>query len=509
MRVLGAAYTTAMGVRQGNPCFRVRLANHGGVFADPLDVTDHVISCEVSRPLRDGNSATIILHSESGQFAPLSGIYELATKANNAQVQIDLGEVIGGVQYFWRVFTGGINACEPGWGIPVAQVTLECLDGGQNWWQQEITSYFYEAGLGSTPLYYTAHEIIKDLFEAYAGLDPFTDFTLDPLSDWPVLGDVQFEQEPLAIAAAKLLQPKGYRLFFDYDGLVSSALLLPAGLPATWAVAGTIAEEDIAILDGPKHVEPLATRVRVTGGTSQEAMVNVADHSVLGTTRYAYDHPGGNKIYGGSDCYYLVEVNAYRIQMWIQGDVKALWREHCSHLAELRFSKSSLADFAIAPVGVVPFVNEVLADSDEYHGGMDRHVACVELDTGDKPWLWIDLEMDVWGHPYQIISPQVYAQDWDNALIASWGEKGASVEAPIAQDWNDAWRVADLEMTIASLSEFPSTVTLKRFDLRIEVGDVWLVENSRGANFKLWVKQINYGASPKGGITKLTGYRVP
>jgi hypothetical protein len=67
MRVTSAAYIAALGNPVARPLVRVLLANHGGAFADPLDVTDHLISVDVTRPLRDGNGATIRLHNGAGR----------------------------------------------------------------------------------------------------------------------------------------------------------------------------------------------------------------------------------------------------------------------------------------------------------------------------------------------------------------------------------------------------------------------------------------------------------
>jgi len=498
---VAAQYATLMGHPVARPCWRVRLANHGGGFADPLDVTSSVASVEIRRPLREGNRATIVLRNRNGQFDPLSGTYAAAVRAQNAQVQVDFGETIAGTAYYWRVFTGGIYSCTPTYEVPASEVTLECLDRGRDLWQYIITSPMYEP-TGVTPTYWTAHQIIRDLFERFAGLSWPGDFNLDPVGDWTVLGAVQFQQEPLTPAAAKCLQPSGYRLFFDYDGDVSSALLIPAGAPGGWATAGTILDNNIDLpLDGPIDQEPVATRVRVTGGDCDHDLIVIGDHALVGTSRFAVNLPAGEEHCGGGDCYYRVPVSAAHWHLWLQGPVGEVYRGLCSEVTNLRFGMGSLANFVIAPR-----VIHVDPASDQMHLGMGRHVVEVEMEA--KPGTWIDCEFDVEGHKFETYRPRIYCQDWDDTLITRWGELRGNVDCPTALNWVHANTIAHQEMTIAALSGKVAIVNLKRLDLRVEPGDVWTIENPQAASFKVWVRAVHHAMVPNRGKTKLEGYVI-
>lgn len=528
MRNLGAAYATAVTGLESRPCYRVQLANHGGGYADPLDVTDHVASLEVLRPLREGNSASIVLHSPTGQYDPGTGTYALATMPANAEVQIDMGEIIAGVPTYWRVFTGEIARAKPVYGAPTGQVQLECLDRARNYWQYRVTSPMYSP-LGATPTYWTAHEIIYDLFSRYAGFAFPADFSLDPAGDWTVLGAVQFLDQPLCLAAMQVVQPQGYRVYFDYWGRLASALLVPIGEPWTWAVAGTLLEGQIkAPMDGPEYQQPAATRILVSGGQYWGTMVSIGEDTVMATSRFAHDYYGwfGHDPYwtvrGGGDAYYTGPFAGFgwgSLEYYLQGPTGKHFKDLGSHVGAYRYDAAcgptGAAAFLVLPVVDRDSILPPAAWSDYYNWAADRHCIRVVMQPDwlgilrdFPPYHAVDVEFDIWGHPIENIYPRIYAQDWRDALTTVWGDILGTVEAPVAQKWDQASLVAEQEMAIASISGMPMSVTLNRLDLRPETGDVWTVENPRAADRKFWVKAVRYAAEPKGAATCLEGYAI-
>lgn len=504
MRVVAAGYPTALATPGARPLWRVRLANHGGVFADPLDVTDHVLSVEVTRPLRDGNSATIVLVSETGQYDPLYGLYALAVKTANAEVQIDMGEVLAGVPTYARVMTGRILSCLPRYDVGTGGVELEVVDRVTNPWQYRVTSPYYDL-TGATPAFWTAHQIIQDLFERYYNFTWPGDFNLDVAGDWTLLGPAQFTDESVAVMANKLLQPKGYRFFFDYDGDASSAALIPAGPAAGWPILGTVLAHNVERVTGPQDVQPDATRIRILGGGTDHDMVAIGDHSVLATGNYDVGFGGSTRgdrsNIGGSDVYYWVKVTNQWYELWLQAAQKEIWRAYVSHVGPIRYQ---IGDDTVATWAIAPHVHHVGA-SDSYHGGMDRHVANVGLQMA-LAVAEVVCEMDVLGHKFEVCRPQVFVQRWDDTLIATWGEIPRDIENPLVQHWNQAVVVGDQELVLAQLSGRPVTVDLKRLDLRIESGDVWTIENPHGTDFPMWVRTVNHGAGGSNASTSFEGY---
>ncbi|HUW96726.1 MAG TPA: hypothetical protein VMW58_13165 [Anaerolineae bacterium] len=513
MRDLGAdavAYAAAQLESVAHPVWRVLLAGHGdGAIDDPLDITPWVDSVEVGRPLRSANGATITINNEAGQFDPISGIYAAAVRAANATVQIEMGERLAGVATYWRVMTGEIHTNSPRYGSATGLVELEVLDRAKNPFQHIITSPLYGPE-GATPTLWTAHEVIIDLFERFYGFTWPGDFNLDVLGNWDLLGGAQFSQEAVAVAAAMCLQPSGYRLWFDYEGRVTSGRLIPVGLPATWAeVPFTLPATSIASIDGPVDTEPTSTRVRVIGGTHPEEMVSIADHSVLGTTHFIFKFDGNNyTIYeANGDVYYAFEVGErFHLHLWFQGAEEVDWRDLCSEVGPIRYN---IGDDTAAFWLHLPEVIHTDPASDFYHAGMKRHVVEVSLHVQSiPPPAEIDCEIDVLGHRVEVIHPLVYVQEWSDALIAIWGDNSMSVENPLIQLWDQGALIAEQEMTIATLSHHPVTVTLKRLDLRIEPGDVQPIENPHGADFKMWVRVVSHGAAVGDARTSIEGYVI-
>jgi hypothetical protein len=428
-------------------------------------------------------------------------------RAANAEVQIDFGEVLAGVATYWRVMTGRVHTNYPRYDSNSSTVELEVLDRSPNPWQYSVTSPVYDV-FGATPTYWTAHAIIKDLFSTHYGFTDPADYSLAAGGDWTLLGPCQFSQQAVALAAAQCLQPNGYRVFFDYNGDLSSALLVPAGLPAAWAVAGTIPAENIASIDGPEDTEPSATRVRVVGGETDHDLISIGDHEVLGTTRFMIVRNGlghlTDSVTGTGDAYYVVHVGATVWETWFKSQSDDDFRDGCSDLYPIRYVAG---DDTAATWTVAPHVDHVDPTSDVRHGGMERHVVNVDC-TVAIGCLNIDCEYDVRAHPVAYGRQKPYCQAWSDPLIAIWGETAQEISAPLAQHWNRAKIIADQEMTIAGLSVVTAAITLKRIDLQIEPGDVWTIENPNGADFDLWIRSVSHGAGQRNAQTTIDGYVV-
>ncbi len=513
MRALGAAYTTALNQPVARSCWRILLANHGGAFADPLDITDHVSQLEITRPLRDGNSATILLHSETAQYDPINGVYAVAVHTVNAEVRIELGEVLDGVPTYWRVLTGQIVSNRPLYGTPVQTVELEVIDRAVNPWQRQYTSPNYPYVWAATPVGWTAHEIIRDLFERFAGFTWPGDFNLDPASDWLLPHNAQFLQMSLCASASAAIQPKGYRLYFDYYGRVASALLVPTGAPGTWAVALTIPEENIGSpgIDGPIDREPMSTRIQVIGGTADYDMAAISSEDIWATVRVSAELAAGPR--GASLMVLDGDVREYvwtpnppagpaTLQVWVEGSKGRDYRVGASEVIEARFAFGDATMFAVAPA--------LVAGTEEYRVLIERQWARIDMQFNlyGLPYPNLDFEFDVGGHHAELLRPQVYTQAWNDALIAIWGESARSVGAPCVFNWLDGELVASQEQTIGSLSRTEARVPLGRLDLRPEPGDVLTIENPRIANLQLWVVRVSHACSHLQSKTRLEGYVI-
>ncbi|HUU89593.1 MAG TPA: hypothetical protein VM238_00125 [Phycisphaerae bacterium] len=511
MRALGAAYTTALGEPVSRPCARVWLANHGGAFADPLEVTDHVASVELARPLRSGNSARITLHSEDGQFSPVGGIYAAAVRARNAQVRIEMGEILAGVPTYWRVMTGTIVECKPSHGRPLRTVVLFVTDLADLWTNVQ-TSPAYQIR-EATPVYWTAFQVLADLLEKFGGFTWPDDFALDALSDWDIVKTLQFEQMSVAQMAAYVMQPKGYRVWFDYEGRLASGLLVPAGLPGTWPIAMMVPRANVRSVDGPSSEDPTSTRIRVIGGEADHPFSRITDDSVWASGLFI-----GRFLYGrvatvistGGDVLDLTQTLAFAppnststISLAIGGPIGEQFRAGASVVSEIRMTTGTIGDFLTAPY--------VLGGSESYNDTSDRQNATVRFQVhramGDPP-LDIGFDFDVAGHATEYVYPRVYVQHWNDALIDRFGQLKGEVEGPAVWNWNDAHLVAVQEMAIATLSENRARVLLERLDLRIEAGDVVTIEDPGGGAFKLWVREVQHGVTPSRGSTQLSGYVV-
>ena len=499
MRALGAAYTDAVTGRESRPLVRVLLAGHGGAFDDPFDVTDHILSCEVERPLRSANAATIRLVNETGQFDPVSGVYAAAIAPANAEVQIDMGELIDGVATYWRVMTGEIHTADPNYNSDAPTIDLEVLDRGRNPWQYVMTSpLFYDAG--TTPVYVTCHDIVRGLFEEFAELVAPGDFNLDPASDWQLDRAVQFEQEALAPAACKCLQAVGYRMWFDYQGRVTSARLIPAGAPGTWAVDGVILDDNVERIDGPSASKPNATRVRIVGGKYPWPMWNIGEPALWASATYRHDDTGAiPPAVGGGDCYWAEQgINDRSWWYHIQGPIGKSYRMNESYL-EVEYEAGGAADFVTVP--------RVQPGGEAYNFGWDRQTILIRFyqTVGTN----VDMTLNVFGYPLTLVNHQVFSQAWDEGMRAQWGETSHVIDNPLIYTWNQGEEVSEQEMTISVLSLLQASVALKRLDLRVEAGDVWTVENPKGADFTLWVRRVSHGVAPERGETFIEGYVIP
>jgi len=517
MRDLGvdaAAYNAALGEPVSRPCARVYLADHGdGGFADPLEVTAWVASIEVARPLRSGNSARITLHSENGQFDPVGGIYAAAVRARNAEVRIEMGEILAGLPTYWRVMTGTIVECKPTYGRPVRTVVLFVTDLADLWTNAQ-TSPAYQIR-GATPLYWTAFEVLADLLEKFGGFAWPDDFALDALSDWDIMKTLQFDQMSVAQMAAYVMQPKGYRVWFDYLGRLASGLLLPAGLPGAWPIAMVVPRANVRSVDGPSSQDPTSTRIRVIGGEADHPFSRITDDSVWASGSFGAQFryvvfSGASAITTGGDVLNcdITEVWAppnltWTISLGIGGPIGERFRAGASVVSEIRMTTGTIGDFLTAPY--------VLGGSDLYNDTSDRQNATVRFQMrralGD-PLLTIAFDFDVAGHATEYVYPRVYVQHWNDALIDRFGQLKGEVEGPAVWNWNDGFTVATQEMTIATLSENRSRVLLERLDLRIEAGDVVTIEDPGGGAFALWVREVQHGVTPSRGSTQLSGYVV-
>ena len=512
MRALGAAYTTAMGEPAARNTVRVYLAGHDGLYADPLEVTDWVADVEVERPLRSGNTARITLHSEDGQFDPVGGDYADAVRARNAEVRIDMGEVLAGVATHWRVMTGTIVKCIPSYDSPVRTVHLYVIDLA-DLWVGSYTSPAY-ALRGTTPTNWTAFEVLADLLDRFGGRAYPADFDLDPASDWELPNTLQFEQMSVLDMCAHVLQPKGYRVWFDYWGRLASGLLVPAGAPAAWPVAMTIPRANVDRIDGPSSEVPTHSRVRVIGADSDHAFGRITDDTLWATGSFTGEFTygfGTSNVATGGDVLDITITpvlfppdHTWTIDLGIGGPQGEEFRGGGSVISEIRMTTGNVTDFLTAP--------HIPIGSESYNAVSERQNATVRFQmhrvAGD-PLLPIAFEFDVAGHQSEYVEQPVYAQDWDDALIGRYGHLKGEVEAPAAWNWNDADTIAEQEMTIGTLSENQARVLLNRFDLRPEAGDVVTVEDPGGGAFKLWIRQVQHGARPSSGNTQLVGYVIP
>jgi hypothetical protein len=92
-------------------------------------------------------------------------------------------------------------------------IEVTCLDMGKRFWKQQITSTLYES--------LQANDIITALFTVYGEMEA-SDISLASMDF--VIDKVQFIEENLMDAGLMCVQPKAYRLFFDYAGVLCSKI---------------------------------------------------------------------------------------------------------------------------------------------------------------------------------------------------------------------------------------------------------------------------------------------
>jgi hypothetical protein len=474
-----------------HPLLRVTIADWGGT-PDPFDLTPYLQGASVERSLREGmGRATLEVVDDTGQFDLVAGAKAALLAPNNGTVTIEMGEMLADGAHYWTVWTGGIVERSPREDATSRTISVEIGPRGNDLGRIDVTSAQY-GGEGVTPPSWQANAIVKDLFVSFAGFVDPNDFNLTPL-DFVIAG-LQFEGQGLWEAAGQCLLPKGYTLRFGYDGRLESALLIPTSWTPVLDI-GAIAIDTIE----PRESPPEATRIMVAGGPGPST-ATIGDDQKWATSRYAYDHPSGNRVLGGGDCVDYDLPTAYSARYRMAGPQGQKFRR--SEVRNIRFSKCAGGLCPSGGFATAPYVDIEYWNADE-----ERMECIVFWDTGDYDDLWIDFSFEVWGHPYQFVRPAMDVQVWDDNLISAWGDHQLRVDAPAAMTYELAEDVGSRELIFAQKSVRSLTATLKGLDLRVEAGDVVAIERPEG-ECDLWVHRVSHSVGEDGGQTMIEGVLV-
>ena len=494
MRDLGAEYDALMEGKIAPSLWRVYAAHHGiSGQPDPFDLTPYVTGVAVSRPGRGKpNSGTIVLDNGEGDFDAGSGGLAGIVARNNAEIRVEMGTRLAAGEQYWRVMTGGVIESGTPYNAAGSKVTVTLGDRGRNLARANITSDLFEGT--------QANNIIKALFQHGAGFTDPADFNL-PALDHPIR-TAQFETEPLMTAAGACVQPVGRVLKFDYDGRLSHELVTPAGYTPMLTVR-KIAVESLDVKAGP----PSGTRVMVAGGPDRNRPT-VGQAEIIGESRYAWDHPGGNNVLGPGDCYEYELTNLpraaewyYAAHYWFHGPKGRHYREAQCYLDDFFFSASTMG-IAFGG-GTEPYVVDSV-----YNEELDVMVIHCWWDTAEKDWLWVDFSFAVYGYPVVWFAPKIDVQVWDDSLISSFGDIPHTVQAPLVGTYSEAELVGANDLAFLKGGQVSIRATLRELDLRIEPNDVITIENELGDDVICWVQSVKHGAGSNA-QTVINGIGVP
>ena len=499
MRALGAPYTAAMLEPTRRPVWRVQVTGWGGV-PDPFDLTPWVTGIAIRRSLREiVPECDITLNNGDGEFDPLAGVYAAVIAPGDPVFTVEMGEVLAGVPTYWTVYTGRVVSHSSPYDTTGSETSLRLGPRSRDLTSVQTTSGLYGAD-GMAPATWQANDIVEDLFTRHGGLAP-ADFNLSALA-FPI-GDVQFDNANLLEAAAQCLQPKGYRLWFDYDGRLTSGLLIPAAFASVLTIPAGAVERVPEITLQP----PVANRIMVAGGPAETLRPEVGEGQEWAKSSYGWDHPGDHNQLGGGDCEeYKLEcpegaLNYYGARYRMVGPQG----QH--------FRRSFITNITFQSLNIWPAFN-VTPDIDyEWWNDVEERQECFVMwesfrGPGEDGMI-IAFTFEVWGYPYQWVRPSIDVQTWDDDLIVAYGERKRTVQAPLAHDYDLAERVANDELILAQKSVLPGSATLRGCDLRIEPNDVVTITRPTGGAFDLWVHSLRLGCGPAGVETMLEGYCLP
>ena len=502
MRNLGAEYDRLMEAKIAPSLWRVYAAHHGiSGKPDPFDLTPYVTGVAVSRPGRGKpNSGTMTLDNGDGDFDAVAGSLAPIVAPNNAEIQVEMGTRLAAGETFWRVMSGGVIESGTPYNAAGSKVTVTLGDRGRNLAKANITSDLFEGA--------QANDIIKALFIAGAGFTDPADFNL-PALDHPIR-TAQFETEPIMSAGGACLQPVGRVLKFDYDGRLSHELVTPAGFTPMLTVR-KIAVESLRVRTSP----PRGTRVMVSGGDDRNRPT-VGEAELIGESRYAWDHPGGNNVLGVGDCYEYTLYDLpflnpwyYAAHYWFHGQKGRHYREEQCYLSDFVVTSAHTWDQAFVDAGVGPtWPTAPYVVGSVYNNELDVMVIHCWWDTADKDWLWIDFSFAVYGYPVVWFPPKIDVQVWDDSLISSFGDIPHTVQAPLTLTYTEGEQVAGDEMSFLKGGQVSIHATLRELDLRIEPGDVITIENELGGSVICWVQSVKHGAGSNA-QTVIDGIGVP
>jgi len=238
------------------------------------------------------------------------------------------------------------------------------------------------------------------------------------------------------------------------------------------------------------------------GGGYPWPMWNIGEATMWATCRWAWSGDSNPSDWNGD--IRLIETGGVpgqvTLHIWGPEGEGRFYRPDCSYLA-ITYDIGGIGSFVVPPA-IVP-------GSEYYDTALQRQL----LDIYFRQTIGQDvmMQIDIWGYPCVQVNHQVFVQNWNETLEARWGERRLTVDSPLIYTWTQGQTVTQQEMTIAELSPFQATVSLKRQDLRIEAGDVWTVENPKGGNVKFWVKTVTHAVAVQAGQarTQLEGYVIP
>lgn len=503
MRNLGSEYEARMLSELSQPRVRVTVTGWGG-SPDPYDLSPYVLGASVERSVRGGmGRASLEIDDSDGRFDVIGGADREVLALNNGTIAVEFGEQLladalatPSGEAYWQMWVGGVVDRAPRQDAVDRSITVSLGPRGNDLEGRNITSRQY-GGEGVTPATWQANDIVKDLFEAFAGFTDPDDFDLAAL-DFEIEG-LQFEGQSLWETAGQCLLPRGYRLWVGYDGRLKSGLLLPTSWTPTLTIAA-IAVEQPDIADAP----PEATRIFVGGGPGASSAV-IHEEQKWAASRFAYDYPAGNFIVGGGDCYKYTNAEPlplfyYQWMYYMAGPKGQKFRR-----SEIRNVQQALCVGGLCATG--GFLTEPYIVSEWWNPDEERMECKVYWNLGDNPDLWIDFSFEVWGHPYEFSRPEINVQAWDDDLIVAWGERPRQLNAPAATTYPLAQDVATRELVFAQKSVRRATINIKGLDLRVEPGDVATIVRESG-DFDLWVQQVAHGIGADGGKTMLQGYAL-
>ena len=491
---LGAGYPATKALATSRACWRVMAYDWGGA-PNPIDVTQYVTGLSVSSSLRDsGQGASISLSNAGGEFEPVAGTLHHLVLAGLAKYTIEVGDLDQyGVATYHDLFVGWVAEGGAHWDAASQTVTLQLGVRDRDVLNQQITSSQYGDPLAGVPVYWDVNDIITDLFVKYGGLADPADFDLGACVF--TLCGYQAENQGLMTAGLDLLRPKNMRLWFDYDGHLTSGPLVPAA----WGSLLTIPSDVIDSIEGPVSRRPDATRVLVTGAPIPVVYAIIGEAILLGRGYYAYDHPSGNRVRDGLDAIRVSYPSDYSAMYVMGGPQGQMFRYACCELRNIVFGVGGLGDFAVSTPHIEPL-------TDLWNATTEQHEVTVHWDTGVNDALWIDFTFEVWGYPAALVTTPPDTQAWDDALITAFGDLKSSIQCKAAMTYPDVDAIAQTEKLFFQKSTLQADVTLRHVDLRMEPGDVVTVTRRDGGTYVLWIQSITFSMDPGSHQTQFSGF---